>query len=55
MRFVDWSDGGRSPRVLRDEDYAALMESGMLFARKFDETKDSEIIRRIAAHIQTGA
>lgn len=52
MRFVDWSDGGRSPRVLRTEDYAALMESGMLFARKFDETKDGEIIRRIAAHIQ---
>ena len=55
MRFVDWSEGGRSPRVLRNEDYAALMESGMLFARKFDEAKDSEIIRRIVAHVQTGA
>ena len=54
MRFVDWSDGGRSPRVLRNEDYAALMESNMLFARKFDEAKDSEIIRRIAEYIQTG-
>ena len=55
MRFVDWSEGGRSPRVLRNEDYAALMESGMLFARKFDESKDGEIIRRIVARVQTGA
>ncbi|MPN44517.1 hypothetical protein SDC9_192082 [bioreactor metagenome] len=54
MRFVDWSEGGRSPRVLRMEDYEALMESGMLFARKFDEAKDGEVIRRIAEHIQNG-
>jgi hypothetical protein len=30
MRYVDWSDGGRSPKVLVSEDYTALISSGAL-------------------------
>ena len=49
MRCIDWERGnGTSPYVFRSEDYAEIMQSGMLFARKFDERVDSEIIRRIA-------
>ena len=51
MRYVDWSEGGRSPRVLTMADYGALMKSGMLFARKFDESVDGGIIRRIAQDV----
>ncbi len=52
MRYVDWSEGGRSPRVLRMADYDALKNSGMLFARKFDAAKDAELIHRIAADMR---
>ena len=54
MRYVDWSGGGRSPRVLTGADYGALKQSGMLFARKFDEAVDGEIIRRIAGDVLAG-
>ncbi|MDR2517239.1 MAG: hypothetical protein LBC88_07655, partial [Spirochaetaceae bacterium] len=34
-------------RILRTEDYAEIIESGNLFARKFDETVDNKIIDMI--------
>ncbi|NLI52829.1 MAG: beta-1,6-N-acetylglucosaminyltransferase [Clostridiales bacterium] len=55
MRYVDWSVSGASPRVLTGEDYDALKESGMLFARKFDETVDADVIAKIAADVRSGA
>ena len=49
MRFIDWDRGtSSSPYVFRSEDFDLIFQSGMLFARKFDERVDSEIIRRIA-------
>ncbi len=51
MRFVNWSDGGASPRTLTDADHDILMQSGMLFARKFDEAVDADVIRRISESI----
>ena len=51
MRFVDWSGGGASPRTLTSADFDMLMESGMLFARKFDADKDANIIQRISGII----
>ena len=51
MRFVDWSGGGASPRTLTGADYDMLMQSGMLFARKFDEAVDADVIRRISDSI----
>jgi len=48
MRFIDWDRGtSSSPYVFRSEDYDRIRLSGMLFARKFDERVDAEIIRRI--------
>lgn len=51
MRYIDWSDSGTSPRTLTSEDYDILMESGMLFARKFDEAVDGTVIQKIAGTI----
>jgi len=52
MREIDWSSpSSPNPRIFTSEDYQRLMDSGMLFARKFDESKDFDIIRRIYEHI----
>ncbi len=49
MRFIDWDRGTlSSPYVFRSDDYDRILQSGMLFARKFDERVDAEIVRRIA-------
>lgn len=53
MRYVDWSDGGRSPKVLVSEDYTALISSGALFARKFDQAVDGAVIDRIAQFVRS--
>jgi len=53
MRYVDWSDGGRSPKVLVSEDYTALVSSGALFARKFDPAVDGAVIDRIAQFVRS--
>ena len=54
MRYVDWNVDGASPRTLTNADYATLMQSGMLFARKFDESVDEQIIHRITGTIRAG-
>jgi len=49
LRHIDWDRGNKSsPYVFHAADYDEIMQSGMLFARKFDERVDSEIICRIA-------
>jgi len=53
MRYVDWTRGGASPRTLTSADYDMLMNSGMLFARKFDESVDADVIARISETIRT--
>ena len=54
MRFVDWNVDGASPRTLTSADYDTLMQSGMLFARKFDEAVDAQIINRITETVRAG-
>lgn len=49
MRFIDWKRG--TPYVFRKADYGELINSPMLFARKFDERIDSEIIDMITDHV----
>lgn len=49
MRFIDWSRG--DPHLFRTEDYDELMASDLLFARKFDEKVDSEIIDKIVSAV----
>lgn len=55
MRYVDWTGGGASPRTLTRADYDMLLQSGMLFARKFDDAVDAEIIQKLSEHVRTGA
>lgn len=45
MRYIDWTLG--APYTFQESDYQRIMSSGCLFARKFDETVDSDIIHRI--------
>ena len=52
MRYVDWSGGGASPRTLTSADYDMLLDSGMLFARKFDDQADARVIAKISGHIR---
>ena len=54
MRYVDWTGGGASPRTLTSADYDMLLNSEMLFARKFDDAVDADIINRISEHVRTG-
>jgi len=49
MRNIDWERG--NPYIWRTEDYHELIESDYLFARKFDEKVDSEIIQRIRKYV----
>ena len=46
LRYIDWKRG--APYVFHAQDFDELMASPQLFARKFDEQVDAEIIRRIA-------
>ena len=45
MRLIDWQRG--HPYVFRNADYDELINSDFLFARKFDENIDAEIIYKI--------
>ncbi len=49
MRFIDWTRGEsiRHPWTFRAYDYDLLMSTPHLWARKFDENVDNEIIERI--------
>ena len=49
MRFIDWTRGEsiRHPWTFRAGDWDLLMSVPHFWARKFDETVDSEIIDKI--------
>ncbi|MDR2097810.1 MAG: hypothetical protein LBP37_04745 [Spirochaetaceae bacterium] len=53
LRYVDWETGPEYPRILRTHDYEKVIESGKLFARKFDEKSDREIIELIYKDIES--
>jgi hypothetical protein len=44
LRYIDWSQGGANPKLLRAQDFASLQHSGCFFARKFDIHQDSRIL-----------
>jgi hypothetical protein len=52
LRYIDWKSGPEYPKILRVEDYEKIMNSGNLFARKFDETVDNQIIEMIYKKIE---
>ena len=49
VRLIDWKRG--NPYVWRISDYEELVNAPHLFARKFDETVDCEIIDKIYRYI----
>jgi hypothetical protein len=52
LRYIDWVGGSNgSPKTLLSEDYEKLIESDKLFARKFDESIDGDIIDRMYERI----
>lgn len=48
-RAIDWTRG--NPYIYTNEDIPMLMESGCLFARKFDFTRDPELLKAIKYRI----
>ncbi|WP_051545077.1 beta-1,6-N-acetylglucosaminyltransferase [Butyrivibrio sp. MC2021] len=52
MRLVDWERGSNgSPYTYRNDDYEYLIKSNALFARKFSEGVDKDIIERIIDYL----
>ncbi|HEX6652244.1 MAG TPA: beta-1,6-N-acetylglucosaminyltransferase [Thermoleophilaceae bacterium] len=51
LRYIDWSEGGASPRVLTSYDLERMLRSSALFARKFDPRVDAAVIDALDAHI----
>ena len=54
LRYIDWSEGGPSPRVLTVYDLERMRRSPALFARKFDPRVDAEVLDALDAHIDSG-
>ena len=51
LRYIDWADGGHSPRTLTRADLPALLASPKLWARKFAPTPDAAVLDALdAAH-----
>jgi hypothetical protein len=47
MRYIDWESGPEYPRTLRIADFEKIAQTHNLFARKFDETVDKQVIDKI--------
>ena len=47
LHYVDWSEGGAHPKTLEDRDFGRFATGGWLFARKFDLTRDPDLLGRI--------
>ena len=54
LRYIDWSGGGNSPRVLTSRDLNRLLESQDLFARKFDPRVDAAVLDGLDAALDAG-
>jgi len=51
-RYIDWNGTGHGhPRILTVEDYPALIQDDIYFARKFDMTQDSKILEMLDAKV----
>ena len=50
-RYIDWSEGGASPKTLNAGDLEKMIYSNNLFARKFDINTSPEILDIIDKHL----
>lgn len=48
---MDFSAHLPSPKTLTIEDYDRIVDSGCLFARKFDINKDRAVVDKILTHL----
>jgi len=53
LRYIDWSEGNANPKLFVLSDFDDIRRSNMLFARKFDEYHDENILNKIDQTIQT--
>lgn len=51
LRYIDWERGPEHPRVIRLDDLPRLESSKMMFARKLDESIDSNVIEELYARL----
>lgn len=51
MRLIDWTKG--NPYVYRSVDFEQLMSSERMFARKFDEKVDFDIVEKVFEILHT--
>lgn len=52
QRCIDWKRG--APYVFKKIDFDLLTQSNMMFARKFMESEDMEIVNALHHHLETG-
>lgn len=50
LRMIEW--GENAPHIYTSADFERLVNSGRLFARKFDSNVDFEIVKRLMEHIK---
>ncbi|MEI6087851.1 MAG: glycosyl transferase, partial [Bacteroidota bacterium] len=53
LKYIDWSLGGASPKILTIDDIDKISKSGKFFARKFDANFDSEVLDWIDTNLLT--
>jgi len=51
FRYIDWSLGGANPKMLDEDDFDAIKNSNMLFARKVSQTKSAKLLDLIDTHL----
>ncbi|MEG1597207.1 MAG: beta-1,6-N-acetylglucosaminyltransferase [Bacilli bacterium] len=47
LRYIDWETGPEEPRILTIQDYNKIINSNAIFARKFNDKKDKEILDKL--------
>ncbi|OYW81233.1 MAG: hypothetical protein B7Z27_02380 [Sphingobacteriia bacterium 32-37-4] len=50
LRYIDWSEGQKNPKMLTKVDFSLMMQSGKFFARKF--AHNDEVLNMIDEAIQ---
>jgi hypothetical protein len=53
LRYIDWSEGNANPKLFGLSDFDDIRSSNMLFARKFDNQHDEDILDKIDQTILT--
>jgi hypothetical protein len=52
LRYIDWSERQRNPRILTRDDFPKLLAADKLFARKFDTCVDTQVLDLIDNYTQ---